>query len=235
MANRRAASLRLNFAFGMISRRAVGAVLAALLVGSTALAEEQRSVIIVPNLPEAPVATRPPDISPQRLELLNSTVRVENPAGVSVEVIPNLEVPVGSKLGFRITAKKTGYLILLDVDPSGKLAQIFPNPTAATRGLREAPNLIRPGRPLTIPQPGTPYGGFEFVANLPAGVAMVVALLSDKPVQVVDLPDAPPPVAAPSDALKYIRDQARTLKVPNEGGQLEQPDWSIDGKFYLIR
>jgi hypothetical protein len=64
---------------------------------------------------------------------------------------------------------------------------------------------------------------------------MVVALLSDKPVQVVDLPDVPAPAFAPSDTLKYIRDQARTLKVPSEGGQLEQPNWSFDGKFYLIR
>jgi len=36
--------------------------------------------------------------------------------------------------------------------------------------------------------------------------------------------------------LKYVRDQARTLKVPNpDGGRLEQPNLSIDGKFYLIK
>jgi len=53
---------------------------------------------------------------------------------------------------------------------------------------------------------------------------------------VVDLPDTPPPGFAPGDTLKYVRDQARTLKVPNPGdGRLEQPNWSIDGKFYLIK
>jgi hypothetical protein len=171
-----------------------------------------------------------------RLELLNSTIKVENSAGVSVDLLPRLEVPAGSKIGFRIATRKPGYLILLDVDAEGKLTQIFPAPKAATHGLRDATNLIKPGHPLTIPQLGTPYAGFEFVADLPAGIAMVVALLSDKPVQVVDLPDTPPPAFAPGDTLKYVRDQALTLKIPNaDSGRLEQPSWSIDGKFYLIK
>jgi hypothetical protein len=64
---------------------------------------------------------------------------------------------------------------------------------------------------------------------------MAVAMLSDRPVQVVDLPDAPPPAFAPTETLKYVRDQARTLKVPSHDGNLAQPAWSIDGKFYLIK
>ena len=226
------------FGFGIATGFFAG-LSAAILVGTVVLAQTPRSVTIlpdVPEVPEAPQATPAPSISPTRLELLNSTVKVENPAGVSVDLIPKLEVIAGSKMGFRIATKKPGYLILLDVDANGKLTQIFPNPTSATRGTRDASNLIKSGRPLTIPQLGTAYAGFEFVADLPTGIAMVVALLSDKPVQVVDLPDAPPPGFAPGDALKYVRDQARTLKVPNpEGGHLEQPNWSIDGKFYLIK
>ena len=222
-----------------ISVRGVSGLLAALLMGTVVLAQEPRSVTILPEapeVPETPPATPAPSIAPLRLELLNSTVKVENPAGVSVDVIPSLEVTVGSKIGFRVATKKSGYLILLDIDADGKLTQIFPNPTAATRGVRDILNFIRSGRPLTIPQVGTPFAGFEFVANLPTGIAMVVALLSDKAVQVVDLPDAPPPSFAPGDALKYVRDQARGLKVPHpDSGQLEQPTWSIDGKFYLIK
>jgi hypothetical protein len=216
--------------------RAIAGLSAAVLAGTATLAQTPRSVTILPDVPEAAAATRAPDISPMRLELLNSTVKVENSAGVSVDLLPRLEVSVGSKIGFRIATKKTGYLILLDVDASGRLTQIFPNPTTATHGLRDAANLIKPGRPLTLPQPGHSYAGFNFIADLPAGMAMVVALLSDKPVQVVDLPDAPPPGFSPGDTLKYVRDQARTLKVPNpDGGRLEQPNWSINGKFYLIK
>jgi Domain of unknown function (DUF4384) len=219
-----------------IAQGAIAGLSGAALAGTAALAQAPRSVTILPDVPEAPTATRVPDTSPMRLELLNSTVKVENAAGVSVDLVPKLEVSVGSKIGFRIATKKTGYLILLDVDASGRLTQIFPNPTTATHGLRDAANLIKPGRPLTLPQLGAPHARFDFVADLPAGIAMVVALLSDKPVQVVDLPDTPPPGFAPGDTLKYIRDQARTLKVANpDGGRLEQPNWSIDGKFYLIK
>src|ERR1700730_4677223 len=188
-----AALLQLNLVF---ARRRVGGLSAAVFVGTAVLAQAPRSVTILPDVPEAPEAAPAPSISPMRLELLNATVKVENPAGVSVDLIPKLEVSAGSKIGFRIAAKKTGYLILVDIDASGKLTQIFPNPTAVTHGMRDVPNLIKPGRPLTIPQLGTPYAGFEFVADLPAGVAMVVALLSDKPVQVVDLPDTPCPAVA---------------------------------------
>jgi len=210
--------------------------LAAALIAMPAVAQEpEHSVKILPGATEAAPASPVPAISPVRIELLNSSVKVENSAGVSLDLIPNLEVIAGSKIGFRITTKKPGYLILVDVDASGKLTQIFPNATAATQGTRDTSNLVRPGRPLTIPQLGTPYAGFEFVAEPPAGIAMVVALLSDKPVQVVDLPDAPAPSFAPGDTLKYVRDQARTLRVPSEGGGLQQPNWSFDGKFYLIK
>jgi hypothetical protein len=221
------------------SKVAEGGVVAwatAVLIATTALAQAPHSVTILPDAPEAPAATPAPDISMTRLAFLNSNIKVENPAGVSVDLISQLEVPAGSKLGFRIATKRPGYVILLDVDASGRLTQIFPDPTAATRGLPDAINLVKPGRPLTIPQRGSPYAGFEFVADPPAGVAMVVALLSDKPVQVVDLPDTPPPAFAPADALNFVRDQARTLRVANpDGGPLAQPNWSIDGKFYLIK
>jgi Domain of unknown function (DUF4384) len=219
-----------------VVQRAVAGLSAAVLAGTATLAQAPRSVTILPDVPEAPAIARAPEISPMRLELLNSTVKVENSAGVSIDLLPKFEVSAGSRIGFRIATKKTGYLILLDVDANGRLTQIFPNPTTATHGLRDATNLIKPGRPLALPQLGTSYARFDFVADLPAGIAMVVALLSDKPVQVVDLPDTPPPGFAPGDTLKYVRDQARTLKVPNpDGGRLEQPNWSIDGKFYLIK
>jgi Domain of unknown function (DUF4384) len=219
-----------------IAQRTVVALATAVSMATAALAQAPHSVTILPDVPEAPSAMRAPEMSIARLELLNSNIKVDNPAGVSVDLIARLEVPAGSKIGVRVATKRAGYLILLDVDANGRLTQIFPDPTAATHGLRDAINLIKPGRPLTIPQRSGPYGGFEVVAEPPAGVAMVVALLSDKPVQVVDLPDTPPPALAPADALEYVRDQAKTLKVANpDGGPLAQPNWSIVGKFYLIK
>jgi hypothetical protein len=217
-----------------ITQGAVMTLVTVVFIATATLAQAPHSVTILPDVPEAPSATEDRDFSAAKLELLNSNIKVENPAGVSVDLIPTLEVPAGSKIGLRVATKRPGYLILLDVNASGRLTQLFPDPTAATHGLRDTINLIKPGHLLTIPQRGSP--GFEFVIDPPAGVAMVVALLSDKPVQVVDLPDTPPPAAAPADTLKYVRDQARTLKVANpDGGPLVEPNWSIDAKFYLIK
>ena len=94
--------------------------LAAALIAMPAVAQEpEHSVKILPGATEAAPASPVPAISPVRIELLNSSVKVENSAGVSLDLIPNLEVIAGSKIGFRITTKKPGYLILVDVDASG--------------------------------------------------------------------------------------------------------------------
>jgi hypothetical protein len=226
--------------FDIAKRGVIGLATAGLIGTAGGVAQAPRSLIIVPGPPdtqeasEAAMLATDPDLSRARVERLNATVKVENPACVSVDLIPKLVVPAGTKIGLRIATKKPGYLVLLDVAPSGKLWQIFPNPAGPTHGVRDAANAIKPGRPLTIPQIGTPYAGFEFFVDRAAGIAIIVALLSDKPVQGLDLPDTAPPGFAPDETLKYVRDQARLLKVLNDGAA-EQPNWSIGGKFYLIQ
>jgi hypothetical protein len=199
-------------------------------------APRERSVKILTDAPDQLASAPDANMSGARLEMLNSTIKVDNTAGVSLDLIPGGEVIAGSKIGFRITTKKPGYLILLDVDASGKLTQIFPNTPTEQGTTRDVPSLVKPGKPLIIPQLGSPYATFDFVAEPPAGVAMFVALLCDKPVQLVDLPNAPPPAFAPGDTLKYVRDQTLALVVPNKSGsQWEKPSWSFDGKVYLIK
>jgi len=194
----------------------------------------ERSVKVLTDIPDN-VASAPP-LSAAALASINLNMKTDNSAGLTLDIIPGGEVIAGSKIGFRFTAKKPGYLILLNIDAAGKLSQIFPEAPTETGAVREEPCLIKPGKPLIIPQLGSPYATFEFVADPPAGVAMFVALLSDKPVQLVDLPNTPPPAFAPADTLKYVRDQTVTLVVPNANGdQLERPKWSFDGKAYLIK
>jgi Domain of unknown function (DUF4384) len=195
---------------------------------------QERSVKVLTDVPDN---TSPkPSMSVADLASINLNVKSDNAAGLTLDIIPSGEVIAGSKIGFRLTTKKPGYLILLNVDAAGKLTQIFPEIPTETGAVREEPSMIKPGKPLIIPQLGSPYATFEFIAEPPAGVAMVVALLSDKPVQLVDLPNAPPPAFAPGDTLKYVHDQTLTLVVPSRNGdQLERPKWSFDGKVYLIK
>lgn len=194
----------------------------------------ERSVKVLTDVPDG--VPPPPSISPADLASINQKMKADNAAGLTLDIIPSDEVIAGSRIGFRLTTKKPGYLILVNVDAAGKLTQIFPEAPTESGPVREAPSLIKPGKPLVIPELGSPYATFEFIAEPPAGLAMIVGLLSDKPVQLVDLPNAPPPSFAPADTLKYVREQTLALVVPSRNGdQLERPHWSFDGKVYLVK
>ena len=55
--------------------------------------------------------------------------------------------------------------------------------------------------------------GFEFVASPPLGSAMVVALLSDQPVQLIDLPDMPPSLVGQNSAVGFLSKLASELRI----------------------
>src|SRR5262249_9956603 len=79
---------------------------------------------------------------------------VANPAELSVEMLPETSIVVGSRVSFRVSAKKPGFLVLMDVDSTGKVTQIYPSPVSLMTG-RGNPNtnFVRPGKPIQIPSP----------------------------------------------------------------------------------
>ncbi len=183
-----------------------------------------------------------PDSGPrptQDLEALSNGMKIPNAAGLSMQILPGPDIVAGSQVSFQISSKKAGYLILVDVDATGKLVQIYPNPMSlmAPSGVKEQSNYLRPGKALQIPDRQSPYSGFEFVASPPTGTAMVIALLSDRPVQLVDLPDVPISLVGSVSAVEYLSKHANELRIPNEGGKdrFEEEHWSFDVKFYAIR
>ena len=177
--------------------------------------------------------------SRQDLEALASGITIPNAARLSMKILPGPEIAAGSQVSFSVSSKKEGYLILIDVDATGKLAQIFPNPMSlmAPGTVREQSNFLRPGRVLQIPDPANPYSGFEFIASPPTGTAMLVALLSDRPVQLVDLPDVPAPLLGSASTVDYLIKVANELRIPNAAGngRLDDVHWSFGVKFYTIR
>jgi uncharacterized protein DUF4384 len=192
--------------------------------------------------PSGDVAAVPaaPGNSPSvaELESLSKGIKVVNSAELTVEILPGPDIASGSKVSFRITTKKAGYLILVDVDPSGKLNQIYPNPMSLmVKSDRESTNLIRPGKPMQLPNPSDVLSRFEFVASPPFGTAMVVALLSERPVQMVDLPDVPPTMLGSASAAELLSKLANELRIPDPKGTgaFLEPHWSFDAKFYAIR
>jgi hypothetical protein len=173
------------------------------------------------------------------IEALSSRLKIPNSAGLAMQILPGPDIAVGSRISFQISSKKAGYLILVDVEATGKLVQIYPNPMSlmAPGGVRENSNYLRPGKPLRIPDRENLYSGFEFIASPPSGTAMVVAILSDRPVQMVDLPDVPLSLAGSAAAVEHLTKLANGLRIPdaNGSGRLEEARWSFDAKFYAIR
>jgi hypothetical protein len=104
-------------------------------------------------------------------------------------------------------------------------------------GVRENSNFLRPGKPFRIPERANVYSGFEFIASPPSGTAMVIAILSDRPVQKVDLPDVPVFLLGSASAVDYLTKLANELRIPDASGngRLAEAHWSFDAKFYAIR
>ena len=74
------------------------------------------------------------------------------------------------------------------------------------------------------------------MASPPAGVAMIVAILSDRPVHLVDLPDIAPPQSGQA-SFDQLFEVARQLRIAREDqpGTLQEPKWSFDAKLYVVR
>jgi hypothetical protein len=159
-----------------------------------------------------------------------------NSAELSVEMAPGGTVNIGSRVSFRITSKKAGYVVLVDVDATGKLRQIYPNSVSPVRSTRSNANSIKPGVPLLIPSAADALGGVAYVVSPPVGSAMVIAIWSEQAVQLVDLPDVPVEVTGQNEALDYLTKRANELRIPDtRSGRLREANWSFDAKFYAIR
>lgn len=159
-----------------------------------------------------------------------------NPANVSLQMSPDQSVNVGTKISFRVTTKKPGYLLLVDIDAGGKMSQIFPSPEMIVQSQEAATNFIKPGVELLIPNSEAKKRGFEYVITPPLGEAAVVAILSDRRVQILDLPDDTPKQRTEAEAVSYLAEWTSKLRVPDPGtGKLQPSNWSFDIKRYSIK
>jgi hypothetical protein len=173
-------------------------------------------------------------VSPFSVEQAN----VHNSAGVAIDILPADQFSIGSKVGFRVTTKKQGYLILIDIDATGKVTQRYPNlySMALPAGASENANLIQPGKTMNIPDLSNPFAHFEYIAEAPTGQGLIVALLSPKPVHFVDLPDVPQQMLGTQAAIDFLYDAARQLRIAgrDSAAPLADPQWSFVVKNYSI-
>jgi hypothetical protein len=157
-------------------------------------------------------------------------------ASVSLEILPGQTVSIGSKVSFGVTARKAGYLILVDVDSEGRMSQIFPTSELLAQSGERDINLVRPGVEFVVPTPAARQRGFEYVVSPPTGSAVIIAILSERSVQLIDLPGTPRKLQAGADALSYLAAWTSELRVPDSGsGKLVPNNWWFDIKAYSIK
>ncbi|MHC6152790.1 DUF4384 domain-containing protein [Bradyrhizobium elkanii] len=159
-----------------------------------------------------------------------------NAAGVTLEILPGPTVNIGGKVSFGVTARKPGYLMLVDVDAEGRMSQIFPTAELLAQSVGPDMNLVKPGVQFIVPTPAAQQRGFEYVVAPPAGSAVIVAILSERRVQLLDLPDIQRKLQGPADTLSYLSDWTSQLRIPEGGGgRLLPNNWSFDIKSYSIK
>jgi hypothetical protein len=165
----------------------------------------------------------------------NIPADIPNTANVSLQMTPGQSVSVGMKVSFRVTTRKAGYLLLVDIDPGGRMSQIFPSPEMVAQAPEAAMNYIKPGDELLIPNAAARKTGFDYVITAPAGDAAVVAILSDHRVQLLDLPDNAQTPRAGAEGAGLLAEWTRELRVPDsDSGKLQTSRWSFDVKPYSI-
>jgi hypothetical protein len=166
----------------------------------------------------------------------NDPVNIPNTAKVSLQMSPDRTVPVGSRISFRVTTRKPGYLMLVDIDADGKMSQIFPSPEMVVQSEEGAANFVRPGEELVVPNSAAQKKGFEYIITPPIGSAAVVAILSERRVQLLDLPDDAQKPRTETETVSYLAGWTSGLRVPDTGtGKMQPSNWSFDIKPYSIR
>ena len=136
-----------------------------------------------------------------------------NSAGLEIRIDASPPIRNGSSIRITTTAKRRGYLVLLMIEPGGEVRQIFPliQSDLLPFGATLETNAIRPGIPLTIPDPANVLGNAEQFATGP-GKSAVVALHSPVPVQLVGLTELPD-AASVSAAVKNVFELVKGLQI----------------------
>ena len=101
--------------------------------------------------------------------------------GVQLDIEPGTSLPVGSSVDIVVESDRDGHLVLLDIDPTGRMVQIFPNAFSERNGV---PDRIRAGKSMRIP--GTD-GGFRFSVEPPVGEGMLLAVVTEQGLQLSGL------------------------------------------------
>jgi hypothetical protein len=187
------------------------------------------SAPIKPQIQPESRQEREPKANNQTVQLAQAALAHSNQAGLSLELVPGGKLKIGEKLRFKVTSERNGYLIVFDVDPTGKLTQLFPNKYSDKAGKS---NYVTAGRSVTIPDP---YYGFEMSAREPVGKGSVFAIVSEDNVPVAGLLNKHKDLEVVPRPEEYLTELAAKLREVWHSDSLNrQSRWSMTEHGYMI-
>lgn len=213
------------------ARFALIAVLLAVSAGPTKAGD--RSVTILEGVDEPPPAAAPPPPGASPL----ADIKTDNPAFLKVEIRPNQHLPVGTHVAFGVSTAKPGYLVLVDISSEGRLTQIYPSVMSLSRPVSKGAeaNLLKPGQVVLIPNESSPMARFVFQADLPRGTGAIVAVLSDRPLQLIDLPELASQGSDMQAMVTELSASLRNLKIASASeGAFNEGSWSFAAVPYSV-
>ncbi len=152
-----------------------------------------------------------------------------NARDLRLSIRPAARVREGDKVVFEIESRNAGHLLVIDVNADRQVMQIFPNPFSAATN---PTGRIEGGRRVAIPD--QTYG-FDFVAQPPYGDGLLIAVVTQDPVNLDDIAGSRrgfQPVDRPAD---YLSQLAQTLmRTFAERLQARGLRWSMAHATYTI-
>lgn len=193
-----------------------------------------RSVTILQGVDEPPaLRERPPILAAP------TALTTQNTAGLSLAIVPGTDLPLGTRIAFTVSTQRPGYLVIVDINAEGRITQIFPNLMSLSQSSADlaAANLVKPGAAVTIPNAKNPLARFTFTADEPRGAGAIVAMLSERPVQLIDLPDVPSSVQGLQATVDALDAAVAGLKIAAAGNDASFTGsaWSFAAVPYTIR
>ncbi len=135
-----------------------------------------------------------------------------NPANLSVSFVQGSSIRVGQSVQASVSTQKPGYLILLDSDAQGKVTQIYPSRLSLRSPTGSELKPINAGHRLLVPDPQNPYAGFEYKIEAPAGSGKLIAILTSRKIEELNVPEKPKVFEKRTDAISMLELIVSALK-----------------------
>lgn len=152
-----------------------------------------------------------------------------NESQIALDILPSDRIQLKETLRFKVSSPVDGYLIVLDINANNEVTQIFPNRFSDAAGQA---NKIYSHKSVVIPNS---FYGFELKAAEPVGDSLLLAIVTEDPVELGDLLNMSKDLQVISNSNAYLADLAMRLRETwHQDEHNRQLRWSLVEKPYHI-